>query len=274
MPAVLEHLRAHRAGADVPREYLTRLGSRDRRRAVTTRGLSQNMVATMAGVDVRTYGAFERQGDASASVVRAVAGILGASRAQQVAMWRWIRRPAPEDLQPPAGRLGDLADQLTSPTPSPAVWLSPDWDIVGANTTAAEHLGVLARLGDNWATAILGPRAEARDLVADWPGCAQWMVAALRMATVDPARSCRLAEVACEVRQHPPTAALWDASADMLEGPDGMTLRAHLPSLSPRPVELRLSTLSRGPINLVVLRPVTNARRPAGTADGPAREEQ
>ncbi|WNI19933.1 hypothetical protein [Actinacidiphila sp. ITFR-21] len=256
MPAVLEYLRAHRAGVDVPPEYLANLGERDRLRALSACGLSQSLVATMAGVDVRTYGDFERRGLSSPGVVRSVAGILGASCAQQVAMWRWIRRAVPPDLRPSADIDPELADQLTGAERSPAVWLTPEWDVLGANQPASQHLGPLARLGANWATAILGPGGEARDMMADWSTCARWMVAALRMATVDPDHSARTAEVALEVRQHRPTADLWDTCAEMLDGPDGMILRARLPGLSSRPVDLRLSTLSRGDVRLVVLRPI------------------
>jgi hypothetical protein len=84
------------------------------------------------------------------------------------------------------------------------------------------------------------------------------MVAVLRMSTVDPHRTPRTAEVALEVRQHRPTAELWDSCADMREGPDGMTLRVQ--SGTPAsPVDLRLSTLTRGDVCLVMLRPTTPA---------------
>ena len=263
MPAVLEHLRAHRAAADVDPAYLANLGMRDRMRVLAARGLSQSLTATMAGVDVRTYGNFERTGAASGDVVRAVAGVLGASRAQQVAMWRWVRRAVPPELRPPGCSIiePDLADQLTGAERSPAVWLTPQWDVLSANAPATEHLGPLGHPGANWAEAILGPRGEARDMVVDWPACARWMIDVLRMATVDPDCSPRTAEVACEVRQHRPTAELWDSCADMREGPDGMTLRARLPGMSPHPVDLRLSTLARGDAYLVVLRPVEAVRR-------------
>jgi MmyB-like transcription regulator ligand binding domain len=262
MPAVLEYLRAHRAGADVPGEYLSNLGERDRLRVASARGLSQSLVATMAGVDVRTYGDYERRGLASGAVVRAVAGILGASRAQQVAMWRWARRPVPPELRPPTGPVDpDLADQLTGATHAPVVWLTPEWDVLGANEPAALHLGPLARPGANWAASSLGPYGEARQLITDWPACARWMVEMLRMAIVDPQHSPRAAEVACEVRQYQPTAQMWDACADMREDPDGMALQASLPGLSPHPVDLRLSTLARGDIRLIVLRPIVSVRR-------------
>jgi hypothetical protein len=231
-------------------------------RAEAAHGLSQSLVAAMAGVDVRTYGEYERTGQASGTVVRAVAGILGASRAQQVAMWRWARRPVPPELQLPVTPFDpDLADDLTGATHAPAVWLTPEWDVLGANEPAAGHLGVLARRGANWPVELLGPHGEARDLITDWPACAQWMVEVLRMAVVDPHCSPRMAEVACEVRQYQPTAHLWDACADMREGPDGMTLRARLPGMSPRPVDLRLSALARGNVRLLVLRPTVTVRR-------------
>jgi len=266
MPAVLGFLRAHRAGADVPPEYLANLGPRARERAVSTRGLSQALIAAMVGIDVRTYRDFERQGVSGAAVIRAVAGILGVSRPQHAAMWRWTRRLVPPELRPPVGRVDPaFAELVTGTTPAPAVWLTPEWDVIASNQPAAEHLGLLARTGVNWATAILGPRGEARGVVADWPGCARWMVAALRMATVDPDRTHRTAEVVCEVRQHQPTAQLWDSSADMREGPDGMILRAVLPSTA-RPVDLRLSALHRGDNRLVVLRP---AGPPTGTPTPP-----
>lgn len=81
-------------------------------------------------------------------------------------------------------------------------------------------------------------------------------------------------DVACGVAEvhDAGTAALWDTSAAMLEGPDGMTLRAHPPGLSPCPVDLRLSTLARGRINLVVLRPTTGTARQPGETDSPTGE--
>lgn len=186
MPAVLEHLRAHRAGAEIPPKYLVNLGRRDRQRAMSGIGLSQRLVATMAGVDVRTYGTFERKGLASDAVVRTVVEILGASRAQQVAIWRWAGRPVPHGLHAPVRVDPGLADQLTGSTRSPAVWLTPEWDVLAANEPAA-MLGPLARPGANWAEEILGPHGQARKMLTDWTACARWMIETLRMATVDPA---------------------------------------------------------------------------------------
>jgi hypothetical protein len=255
MPAVLEHLRAHRAGAEIPAEYLVNLGQLDRQRAVSGIGLSQRLVATMAGVDVRTYGSFERKGLASDAVVHTVVEILGASRAQQVAIWRWVGRPVPHGLCAPLRVDPGLADQLTGSTRSPAVWLTPEWDVLAANQPAAA-LGPLARPGANWAEEILGPHGRAREMLVDWTACARWMIETLRMATVDPGHSPRTTEVALVVRQHQPTADLWDSRADMREDPDGMTLQMQLPDLSPDPVTLKLSTLTRGDLRLLVLQPV------------------
>jgi hypothetical protein len=262
MTAVLEHLRAHRPGADVPPEYLANLGERARNRALAAPGLSKNLTAAMAGVDTRTYWAFEHRGLSSPETLRTVAAILGVSRAQHAAMWRWTRRPVPLDLQPPACPADTvLADQLTGAARHPAVWLTPEWDVISANEPARAHLRPLALPGTNWAETILGPGLRARHLLTSWEGCARPMLEALRTATVDPARSPRIAQIALEVRQHRPTADLWDSCADMREGLDGMTMRALLPGLSPVPCDLRLSALSYGGALLVVLRPMVVLRR-------------
>lgn len=58
------------------------------------------------------------------------------------------------------------------------------------------------------------------------------------------------------MRQHQPTADLWNSCADMREDPDGMTLQMRLPGMSTDPVTLKLSTLTRGDIRLLVLLPI------------------
>jgi GAF domain-containing protein len=268
MPDFLAYWRRDRDLADVPTRYAARLPYLVP--APRREGLTQLMVATMAGVRERHYAGFERAGGRgySRTMIAALVDILGLTGARESALYRWGQHRPPRT---PAGTGMDeaLARRLHE---LPHIALCVDresWDVLAYNEPAAYHAPALTAPAANLARIVLGPHAR-RGTLLDWEqSWARPMIDLLRAAVAAPDAGPRLREVVAAVRADPATRRIWDSAADMRAHVDGEVWPALIPTLARHPVRLESQAWipeRRPDLRMVVAVPVTGGTEVAAPA--------
>ncbi|GAA3089179.1 helix-turn-helix domain-containing protein [Streptomyces rectiviolaceus] len=201
--------------------------------------LTQLDMALLLGVSERWYRALESGEDRpySREFIAGVVRILGLGPAQAAALYRGTGHTEPQ-----AGHVDPAPELLELVRRQRCISFLCDeaWDVIHANDIAARHCPWLVRPQANvmlWAFS-----EEARYQLRAWQNSwAEPLLGQLRLSWQHCGENTRLDEVVHAIRRAPEVERLWQSHAPAGRFPLGSARPMYLPTVSPRPTEVRVA---------------------------------
>ncbi|XXZ53140.1 helix-turn-helix domain-containing protein (plasmid) [Streptomyces cavourensis] len=252
LPALLRRWRARRTRADLPGADPTAADG----------PVTQAVMAEQLGISEHHYRRMETgRRPLSSDAIAGISRTLALHPDEQLALYRWAKRPVPPLLSPITPDVpDDLRDHIDR-LPFPAILEGPDFTILAHNRRAARACPWTAR-----------PRANVMvDLLLPGPGrdqCAQWeehwappLLAQLRQGAL---ANNALRAIVDRVCEDPQVRELWERTADLRRHAYGTVRPMYLEGAPTRPAWVRI--MGWQPMHLPSLRVITGEPATAPTA--------